>query len=177
MELLSGLHQRASFLTPKPFSPWQIKCLEKAQIPPLPDHKDLTDLVNGFDNFFVDKISNIMRNVIPMESNPTDPKYIEHQYTTDMKYSSFKQITAETITNIIRNALSRFCELYPLPISLVKEFTTVLAPTLTKLENTSNSTGKCSGNLKGIFFRPLVKNIGLSVIFRNFRPVSNLSYL
>ena len=87
------------------------KMLGKSINTPLPDHEDLTGLANGFNNFFVDKISNIMRNVVPMESNPTDPKYIKDKYTTDMSYSLFKQVTVETITIIMRNASSKFCEL------------------------------------------------------------------
>ena len=122
--------------------------LRKSSNSPLPDCEDLTDLANGFNNFFVDKISNIMRNMVPMESNPTDPKYIEDQYTMDMRYRSFKQVTTETITNIIGYAPSKSCELDPLPISIVKEFTTELAPALTKLVNMSISTGEFSDNLK-----------------------------
>ena len=92
-----------------------------------------------------------------MES--TDPKFIEDQYTTDMRYSSFKQVTIETITNIKRNAPSKSCELDPLPISLVREFATELAPTLTKLVNGSISTGEVSGNLKEALLRHLLKKI------------------
>ena len=55
------------------------KMLRKSSNIPLPDHEDLTDLVNEFNDFFVGKIRNIMRNLVPMESNPTDPKYISIQ--------------------------------------------------------------------------------------------------
>ena len=136
------------------------KMLGKSSNIPLPDHEDVTDLVNGFNNFFVDKICKIMRNLVPMESNPTDPKYIEDQYT-DMRYSSFKQVTIETITNIIRNVSSKSCKLDPLPIGLVKEFTTELASSLTKLVNRSIYTGEISGNMKEVLLRPLLKKIGL----------------
>ena len=98
----------------------------KSSNTPIPDHEDLTDMTNGFNNLFVDKNSNIMRNLVPMESNPSDPKYIEDQYTTDMRYSSIKQVTTETITNIIGNAPSTSSELDLLPIGIVKEFTTVI---------------------------------------------------
>ena len=93
-----------------------------------------------------------------------------------MRYSSFKQVTTETITNIIRNAPSKSCELDPFPISLIREFATELTLTLTKLVNRSISTGEFSGNLKQVFLRPLFKKIGLSVIFKNYRPVANLSF-
>ena len=108
-----------------------------------------------------------------MGSNPTDPKYIKDQYTTDMRYSSFKQVTAETIISIKGNAPSKSKSL---PIGLVKELATELAPTLTKLVNRSISTGEFSGKLKVVLLRPLLKKIGPSVIFKNFRHVSNLSY-
>ena len=111
-----------------------------------------------------------------MDSNPTDQKYIKDWYTTDMRYSSFKQVTTETITNIIGNAPSKSCELDPLPISIIKEFATELSPPLTKLANMSISTEEFSCNLKEALLRPLLKNVGPSVIFKNFRPVSILSY-
>ena len=65
-----------------------------------------------------------------------------------MRYSSFKQVTTETNTNIIRNASSKSFELDLLPISLVKEFATELAPMLAKLVNISSCPGEFSGNLK-----------------------------
>ena len=129
----------------KPIFSMQNKMLKKSSNTPLPDHEDLTDLVNGFNNFFVDKVSN-MRHLVPMGSNPTSQKYIEDQCTTDMRYSSFKQVIIETITNIIRNAPSESCKLDPLPISLVKEFTTEPSPTLTKLVNRSISIREFSDN-------------------------------
>ena len=92
-----------------------------------------------------------------MENNPTIPKYIEDQYTTDIRYSSFKQVTIETITNIIRSAPPKSCKLDPLPIGLVKECGTELAPTLTKLVSRFLSTGEFSDNLKGVLLRPLLK--------------------
>ena len=123
IELLPGLHQRASFLHQSHLFHGQKKMLRRSSNSPLPDHEDLTDLANAFNKLFVDKISNFMRNLVSMESNPTDPKYIKDQYTSDMRYSSFKQATNETITNIIGNAPSKSCELDPLPIGIVKEFT------------------------------------------------------
>ena len=63
-----------------------------------------------------------------------------------------------------------------LPITIVKEFTNELVPTLTKLVKTSISTGEFPFNLKEALIRYLLKKNGLSVIFKNFRPVSNLSY-
>ena len=76
---------------------------------------------------------------------------------------------------MIGNAPSKSCQLDPLPIGKVKELATELAPTLTKLVNTYVSTGEFSGNLKEVLLRPLLKKIGLSVIFKNFRSVSKFS--
>ena len=61
------------------------KMFGKSSNTALQGHVDPIDLANGFNNFFVDNISNTMRNVAPMEGNPTDPKYIEDQYTPDMR--------------------------------------------------------------------------------------------
>ena len=53
----------------------------------------------------------------------------------------------------------------------------VVAPIITKIVNTSLQSGIFSINLKEDLLQPLLRKPGLELIFKNFRPVSNLSYL
>ena len=53
----------------------------------------------------------------------------------------------------------------------------VVAPITIKMVNTSLQSGIFLINLIEALFWPLLKKLGLELIFKNFRPVSNLSYL
>ena len=93
-----------------------------------------------------------------------------------MRYSSFQQVTTETIANIIGNVHSKSCELDPLPISIVNAFTPELPPALTKLAIHPSSL-EIFRHIEIGIPKTLLKKIGLSVIFKNFRPISSLSCL
>ena len=55
--------------------------------------------------------------------------------------------------------------------------TDAVAPIIRKIINTSLQSGIFLINLKEALFQPLLKKLSLELIFKNFRPVSNLSYL
>ena len=86
-------------------------------------------------------------------------------------------IEEHTIKAIVRWAPSKSCELDPLPISLLKEHLDVIAPALRYVANNSLKSGIMSTNLKEALLRPLLKKMGLVLMPKNFRPVSNLTYL
>ena len=58
-----------------------------------------------------------------------------------------------------------------------RQMTDVVAPTITKIVNTSLQSGICSIHLKDALLWPLLKKPRLELIFKNFRAVSNLSHL
>ena len=153
------------------------KLLGKMTDNPLPEHGSKLDLTNDFNNYFKDKIDTIMMNLQSSDDNPTDPKYIESHRTTDVKFEVFLLIEEDTIKTIVRSAPSKSCELDPLPIPLLKEHLDVIAPALRDLVNNSMKSGIMSTNLKEALLRPLLKKMGLVLIPKNFRPVSNLTYL
>ena len=68
------------------------------------------------------------------------------------------------------------CELDPIPTSLLKMHIEVLAPIICNITN-SFDTGIFSDELKDALVRPLHKHQSLELELKNFRPVSNLSYL
>ena len=69
------------------------------------------------------------------------------------------------------------CELDPLPLSMLKECLPVILSHLTKIVNLSLMLGDIPVELKMAIIRPLLKKIGLEPQFKNYRPVSNLSFL
>ena len=118
-----------------------------------------------------------MMNLKPSDNNPIDLKYIESCKTTDVKFEEFSLIEEDTIKAIVRLAPSKSCELDTLPISLLKEYLDVTAPALRDLVNKSMKSSIMSTNLKDALLQPLLKKMGLVLIPKNFRPVSNLIYL
>ena len=52
-----------------------------------------------------------------------------------------------------------------------------MAPYITVIINLSTSIGEVSPNLKEALLKPLLKKIELGPVFKNYCPVSNLSYL
>ena len=154
-----------------------LKLLGKVTDNPLPEHNSKLDLTNEFNNCFKDKIDTIMMNLKSSDDNPIDLKYIESHQTTDVKFEEFSLIEEDTIKAIVRSAPSKSCELDPLPISLLKEHLDVIAPALRDLVNNSMKSGIMSTNLKEALLRPLLKKMGLVLIPKNFRLVSNLTYL
>ena len=78
---------------------------------------------------------------------------------------------------IISKTATKSCELDPINTNILKDNINVLAPVLVDIVNTSLEDAIVTENLKSAMVRPLLKKPGLPLIFKNFRPVFNLSYL
>ena len=78
---------------------------------------------------------------------------------------------------MISKTATKSCELDPINTNILKEDIKVLAPALVDIVNTSPDDAIVTENLKSGMVRPLLKKSSLPLIFKNFRPVSNLSYL
>ena len=72
---------------------------------------------------------------------------------------------------------NKYCELDPIPTELLKKCTEDLLPLITKIINLSLSLGDMPEELKEAIIKPLLKKIGLELIDKNYRPVSNLSFI
>ena len=82
------------------------------------------------------------------------------------------------IWNIIKPSSVRLCELDPLPTCLLKECKAELVPHITDIVNMSLRESMIPKSLKNAFIRPLLKKTGLdSDILKNYRPVSNLTFI
>ena len=123
------------------------KLLGKMTDNPLLEHNSKLDLANDFNNYFKDKIDIIMTNLQSSDDNQIDPKYIESNRKTDVKFEEFSLIKEDTIKTIVRSSPSKSCELDSLPISLLKQHLDVIAPALRDLVNNSVKSGIMSSNL------------------------------
>ena len=138
----------------------------------LPSNKALEDLPNDFLHFFENKVSRLRDGLGG------------RQFSDDMSQlpthilAEFKHVSAEKVTTHIKQSPSKSCELDILPTNLVKQSVDSLAPFLTHLFNVSLSTGVVPSQFKSAIIRPLLKKPELDHnILKNYRPVSNLSFL
>ena len=155
------------------------KLLFRKEPLPLPASDDPTQLANEFNTYFMDKIEKIMAGLEP-ENPDTDinQDFIESDYITDVRLEEFEQLEIEDITQLVKSAPNKTCGLDPIPTSIIKGDPEAFAPFLTKIVNCSLHNGSFTSELKQANVKPLLKKLGLtSDDKKNFRPVSNLSFM
>ena len=141
-----------------------------------PPHVSKSMLANEMANFFVEKISNIR------------PKFQEctiqdcQDYAPIMElhspsFGSFKAITEDETYSIIMNLAEKSCALDPIPTPLVVKCIDVLLPVITKMVHISLESGHFPSAWKEVLVRPILKKNGLDIVLKNYRPVSNLSFI
>ena len=138
-----------------------------------PMHESVSDetLVNDFANFFIDKIQKIH------DALKQHDKYTPTRNTNVYILSCFREITEDELIKILGEMSPKFCELDVIPSSLLKWLVTDLEPTVTKLVNTSLTSGVFATNWKTSIIRLLLKKLGHELLLTNYRPVSNLSFI
>ena len=85
-------------------------------------------------------------------------------------------LSVRDVKQLIQNSALKSCPLDPMPSTLVSKCEDLL-PVLTKIVNNSLQSGCFPEIWKEALVFPLLKKPGLDVIFKNFRPVSNLSFV
>ena len=144
---------------------------------PLPPTNNKHKLANEFNEYFRTKIQKIMDYLQPIEEHDTDPHYIKTDYITNHRFNEFKTIDEDTILKLIKESKTKSCKLDPVPTTLLKQYAEILVPSIQCIVNTSLSQGSFTHSLKTAVVRPLLKKPNLDLVFKNYCPVSNLSYL
>jgi hypothetical protein len=143
----------------------------------LPSVECPIQMANMFAKFFVDKIAKIQDTFSSLQV----PSYIPSQ--ADLKpmahhFSSFTPVSTEEIRRIIMKSPTKSCVLDPLPTWLLKNNLEALLPALTQIVNLSITSGSVPDVLKEAVVTPILKKSGLDPDhLKNYRPVSNLSFL
>ena len=78
---------------------------------------------------------------------------------------------------MINEMPNKYCGLDPVPFTVFKKLAPYLKSEITTLVNLSLSHGVFAESWKTSIVKPLLKKIGLDLIFKNYRPVSNLKFL
>ena len=93
------------------------------------------------------------------------------------QFTGFRTLSQEQVRKLISRAAGKSCQLDPIPTPIVLKLLDVLLPVITKLINPSCDTGRFAEAWKEALVLPSLKKPGLDFAFKNFRPVSNLSYI
>ena len=142
----------------------------------LPTHSCNKTLADQFISFFHNKIDNIRTGLCAMVDEPLVE--IPDQSFNGVQLNCFSSVTLQEIRHIILKAPSKSCELDPLPSWLLKECVDELSPIVTSIVNASLNHAIVPLPLKTALIRPLLKKSGLDKeVLKNYRPVSNLSFI
>ena len=91
--------------------------------------------------------------------------------------SDFQQISENEVEKLIMQFTNSYCDLDPIPMEILKKCLPTVLPYITKIVNLSLRLADVPTSLKKAIIRPLLKKLGLETELKNYRPVSNLSFL
>ena len=93
------------------------------------------------------------------------------------KLSFFTPATIDEVSNLLFQSPDTNCDLDPIPTSLLKQCSSALLPTITKIINLSLSTGIFPDQFKSCSVHPHLKKPNLDKEdLTNYRPISHLPF-
>ena len=152
------------------------KLLFRKEPLPLPPTNDKQKLANEFNESFSKKVQSIMNYLQASAEHDIEPHYTETDYLTNYRLDEFETRDENTVLKLIKESKTKSCKLDPAPTTLLKQYTEVLVPSVNHIITESLSQGCFTDNLKNAILRPLLKKPNLNLAFKNYCPVSNLSY-
>ena len=149
--------------------------LHRRPSPSLPECLSVSDLAKSFGSFFIDKIS-IIRSAFP--TCPLSDGLHAAPAPGVPTLDSFSTASEEEIRRLIMASPNKSCDLDPIPTPLVKSCIDILITPITSIVNLSLLEGTFPALFKTAHVSPLLKKPTLSKDeMKNYRPVSNLSFL
>ena len=139
---------------------------EENQLPP---HDDPYKLADDLGEFFCQKADLIRNDIDPITVVPP----VLNVPTPENKFEKFCVLSEEEVSDIIMGSSNASCQLDPIPTWLLKLCGSELIPVITKMINLSLQQGQVPDSWKAALIRPLLKKLGLELVYKNFRPVSN----
>ncbi|MCH1596002.1 MAG: reverse transcriptase family protein [Flavobacteriaceae bacterium] len=153
------------------------RLLFRNEQPKLPTTFTGEDLTEQFNEFFTTKIKKIREK---LDSTQSVAHSLPHQppVTCDTPLTNFTPLSDEDILKLIKSMPCKSCELDPLPTRILLDHIDVLLPSIAKIINMSLATSHFPKSMKQALVRPLLKKPSLDQdALRNYRPVSNLSFI
>ena len=154
--------------------------MNKNQEKHLPEHTDKKNLAEKFANFFKDKIINI-RNCIT-SSTIDQPDSFEINTTTIpspiLLFESFEPVTKEILESIMNNTNEKYSSVDDIPKVAMKCIKVTAFEKIIAVINSSLACGVFPDYLKLGHIIPIIKDLKGDInALKNYRPISNLSFL
>ena len=147
--------------------------LQRQKLKALPEHSSLDTLCSSFSKYFTDKIARI-RNFFVINANDYD---FAEPPLSEKTLHSFTPATNEVLI-IIKKYPNKSCDIDPFPTLLLKSCIDQLIFPITTIINLSMQSGVVPQDFKQALVNPLIKKQTLCKNYlRNYRPISNLSFL
>ena len=118
-----------------------------------------------------------MSNLRDNTNTNTQDAFIEHTPLTNLALTEFQPVTNDYVKKLLANAANKICQLDPIPTNIVKAISGSISPLLRDIINTSLTSATFISDLKQALLKPLLKKANLPLIFKNYRPVLNLSFV
>ena len=128
------------------------------------------DVPDIFADFFLNKIKKIREQ---FQNQSTKGKYSRKC----SKITSFQSLDKKEICNIIENMNPTTCMTDPCDTRFLLRFKDTIIDAITMIVNHSLTTGEFLDDWKMAIGRPLIKGPNLDTELKNYRPISNLSFL
>ena len=135
-------------------------------------------LANQLGTFFVQKIETIGSKLDNMAQGlPSPPN--DYATVPPSSFSKFNPLTEEKGRKLIGSSAKskKSSTVDPMPTPLVMDCIDVLLPIMMKMINLSLESGLFADDWKCALVFPLLKKPGLDLLYKNYRPVSNLQYV
>ena len=150
--------------------------LDRKPKPPLPDAEDKNKLAQDFNTFFVDKVIKIRQN-FQGEGNNYSSSINPTEIDDGTVLSKFRPWTIGELESIIKEDGIKCAPSDFAPTNILKDNYDIFLPTLCDLVNLSLKEGSIDG-LKLAEIIPSLKDYALDPnILKNYRPISNLSFI
>ena len=144
----------------------------------LPDCESTVELAYNFCDYFLGMV-NMINQELDANVSPSSNLNM-YNYDSDIvcRLSQFQLVTEDTLHEVIMKCPSKSCSLDPMPTWMVQQHLPVLTPILTKIVNSSFSSGSFPSGLRRAIITPILKKASLDKnTLGNYRPVSNLPFV
>ena len=150
--------------------------LLKDKVSKLPMHDSDYELAETFVKFFDDKVRTI-RSSLPDHSVATDMSVQTCSIPPD-SLCNFRPVDDDELIKVIKRSPTKSCSIDPMPTWLVKSSIAAIVPFIKVIINRSMAEGTVPEAMKMALVTPLIKKPTLDPdVLKNYRPVSNLSFL
>ena len=144
---------------------------------PLPSNYPTHQIAQVFSDFFSGKTKAIREALDARAPSPSQILFPDLTFSAT-PLMSFDTVSDHEVHKIMFSMSPKTCQLDPIPTSLLLDCADVLVPLITEQVNCILTTGRVPKCLKKAIVKPLLKKSSLDPnILKNYRPVSNLSFI